>query len=89
MATSKEAFPAVNARRANDNATASAGLIRKNRELNQRRRAIILRSGGVVLFRIALDENEREHTKTGERDRDEETTGNEVIKCPHDPNLFV
>jgi hypothetical protein len=27
VATSKEAFPAVNARRANDNATASAGLV--------------------------------------------------------------
>ena len=37
-----------------------------------------------MLFRIALDENEREHTKTGKRDRDEETTGNEVIKGPHD-----
>ena len=43
-----------------------------------------------MLFRIALDENEREHTKTGKRDRDEEkTTGNEVIKCPHDPNPVV
>jgi hypothetical protein len=42
-----------------------------------------------VLFRIALDENEREHTETGKRDRDEETTGNEVIKGPHDPNPVV
>ncbi len=33
LATPEKAFPAVNARRANDNATASAGLIRKNREL--------------------------------------------------------
>jgi hypothetical protein len=55
----------------------------------QRRRAIIFRSGGVVLFRIALYENEREHTKTGKRDRDEETTGNEVIKCPHCANPVV
>ncbi len=38
---------------------------------------------------VELDENEREHTKTGKRDRDEETTGNEVIKCPHDPNPVV
>ncbi len=34
----------------------------------------------------ALDENEREHPKTGKRDRDEETIGNEFFKCPHDPN---
>ena len=33
LATPKKAFPAVNARRANDNAAASAGLIQKNREL--------------------------------------------------------
>src|ERR1700687_4549356 len=31
-----------------------------------------------------IDENEREHTKTGKRYRDEETTGNEFMKCPHD-----
>jgi len=33
LATPEKAFPAVNARRANDNAAASAGLIQKNREL--------------------------------------------------------
>ena len=38
---------------------------------------------------VALDENEREHTKTGKRYRDEETTGNEFMKGPHDPNLIV
>ena len=38
---------------------------------------------------VALDENEREHTKTGKRYRDEETTGNEFMKCPHDPNPIV
>jgi len=37
----------------------------------------------------ALDENEREHPKTGKRDRDEETIGNEFFKCPHDPNPVV
>ena len=42
------------------------------------------RSYSACAFRIPLDENEREHTKTGKRDRDEETTGNEVIKGPHD-----
>ena len=47
------------------------------------------RSYSACAFRVALDENEREHTKTGKRDRDEETTGNEVIKCPHDPNPVV
>ena len=36
-----------------------------------------------------LDENEREHTKTGKRYRDEETTGYEFMKCPHDPNTAV
>jgi hypothetical protein len=36
LATPEKVFPAVNARRPNDNATALAGLIRKNRELNQR-----------------------------------------------------
>ena len=34
-----------------------------------------------------LDENEREHTKPCKRYRDEETTGNEFMKRPHDPNL--
>jgi hypothetical protein len=37
----------------------------------------------------ALEENEREHPKTGKRDPDEETIGNEFFKCPHDPNPVV
>jgi|SRR5712672_1267195 hypothetical protein len=50
LATPEKAFPAVNARRANDNAAASAGLIQKNRELKQRRRATIFRLGVFVRF---------------------------------------
>src|SRR5258708_24510393 len=50
LATPEKAFPAVNAGRANDNAAASAGLIQKNRELKQRRRATIFRLGVFVRF---------------------------------------
>src|SRR6266478_5129685 len=46
LATPKKAFPAVNARRANDNAAASAGLIQKNRELKTSARSLRVTHAG-------------------------------------------
>ena len=56
LATPEKAFPAVNARRANDNAAASAGLIQKNRELKPAPPSDHIPLGRVCAFWMHPDE---------------------------------